>query len=552
MPKGVSSKKVFKHYNPEQDVLFPQSISALIPENHPVRLLSKVIDQLDLSNIYDSYQGGGASIYDPRMMLKIIVYAYHNNIYSCRAIERFITESTHAMWLSGGLFPDYRTINSFRGHKIKNEIDKIFTDITKLLIKEGLLSMETVFVDGTKMESVANRNRFVWKKTIEYNMGKIEINVNNILKEVNEIINKDDNTIDLPEEIKEISEKSIRDTVEELNSKLSESAKTADKSQLKQIKKAETRVRKLSGKVLDKFLDYQDSLEKLGDRNSYAKTDEEATFMRMKNDLLRPGYNIQLSTENQVIVNYSIHQTAGDTTTFIPHMESMKEKYGTTPNAVVADAAYGSMENWEYCKKNEMANYLKYNTFNIEGKDKYRLDISKSDNLYYNEAGDYYVCPIGQRMSKVGTATRTTTNHYQYEVSYYRAINCNGCPMRGACHKSIGNRQIEANQEMKKHKQTARENLTSERGRQLRKQRNYDVEPVFGDIKFNRRFNRLRMKGLEKANLEIGLLSVVHNLKKLNTALLQNSLFFARYLPFLLAVALIYYHNRKLSSFPSN
>lgn len=550
MPRGVSNKKVFKQYNPEQDVLFPQSISALIPKNHPVRTLSNIIDQLDLSSIYNSYAGGGASIYDPKMMLKIIIYAYYNNNYSCRDIEKFISESTHAMWLSGCQFPDYRTINAFRGNKIKNDIDRIFKDITILLINEGIVSMENIFVDGTKMESVANRHKFVWKKSVEKNIGKLEININNTLKEINEIINNDNKTIDLPEEIKEISEQSIRETVQELNSKLSESAKTADKATLKKIKKAGTRVRKLEGKILEKYSSYQESLKKLGDRNSYAKTDKDATFMRMKNDLLRPGYNVQISTENQVIVNYSIHQTAGDTTTFIPHMESLKDKYGITPNAVVADAAYGCLENWEYCVGNNIDNYLKYNTFNIESNKKYQLDISKPTNLYYNAEGDFFVCPMGQRMSKVGTATRTTKNKFQYEVSIYRAINCTGCPLRGACHKSKNNREIEASIEIMKHRQIARENLNSERGRELRKQRNYDVEPVFGDIKFNRRIDRFRMKGKEKANLEIGLLSVVHNLKKLHRELMRIFLFFAQNTQFLLVGALIIYHNQKIRNFP--
>jgi transposase len=221
MPKGVSNKKVFKPYNPEQDVLFPHSIGQFIPANHPVRTISKVIDQLDLSGIYNSYSGGGASIYDPRMMLKLIIYAYFNNIYSCRAIARFIKESTHAMWLSGAQFPDYHTINAFRGKRIKDEIDNIFKDITKLLIKEGLLSLETVFIDGTKFESVANRYTFVWRKNVERGLENIEKKINTILKEINEIMQNDDKTIDLPEELKEVSSESILETAKQINQKLS-------------------------------------------------------------------------------------------------------------------------------------------------------------------------------------------------------------------------------------------------------------------------------------------------------------------------------------------
>jgi len=544
MPKGVSSKKVFKQYNQGQEQLFPRSLDSLIAENHPVRTISKVIDKLDLSSIYNSYAGGGASIYDPKMMLKIIIYAYFNNVYSCRGIERFVYENTHAMWLSGGYFPDFRTINSFRGKRIKNEIDNIFKNITMLLIEEGLLSLENVFVDGTKFESVANRYKFVWKKNVERNLCKLEVKINNVLKEIKEIIQSDEKTIDLPEELKEVSEQSIAEAVNQINTQLAELSKTASKSEKKIIKKAQTRVNTLSTELFDKYNQYKNSLETLGDRNSYAKTDEEATFMRLKNDLLRPCYNVQLSTENQIIVNYSVHQSADDTSTFIDHMESLKEKYGKVPSAVVADAAYGCLENWEYLEENRIDNYLKYNTFYKESTKKYRLDISKSDNLYYNEEGDFYVCPMGQRMYNAGTKTRNTKSGYQYEAFVYKAINCNACPLRGACHKSKGNRQIESSVNLRKHRQIAKENLNSEKGKKLRQQRNYDVEPVFGHIKSNRKMNRFRMKGLEKANLEIGLLSVVHNLKKLHKALEDKLLFYVHILAFIHLYKLISCHNR--------
>lgn len=549
MPKGVSNKKVFKPYNPEQEVLFPISIGQFIPANHPVRIISKVIDKLDLSNIYNSYSGGGASIYDPRMMLKIIIYSYYNNIYSCREIAKFISENINAMWLSGGQFPDYRTINSFRGKRIKEDIDKIFTDITIMLIDEGLISIENVFVDGTKIESVANRYTFVWRKNVERGIDNLEKKINSILKEIKDIMQSDERNIDLPDEIKEVSSEAILSTVERINHKLAEIEKKADKLEKKKIAKAKTRVNKIGTDMLVKCLHLRESMEILGNRNSYSKTDEEATFMRMKNDLLRPGYNVQLTTENQCILNYSIHQNPDDTTTFVSHMESLNEKYDKVPGSATGDAAYGSLENYEYLEANGIENYLKYNTFHKESTSNYQLDISKSDNLYYNAAGDYYVCPMGQIMSNTGSGTRTTKSGYHYNVTYYKAQNCQGCPLRGACHKSKGERIIESNPEFRKFRQQAKENLNSEKGRKLRRQRNFDVESVFGHIKSNRHMNRFRMRGIEKANLEIGLLAVVHNLKKLHSTLLNDFLFFVRLLAsinFYILVLCFYYTSKRL------
>jgi transposase len=530
MAKGVSNKRVFKPYNPQQDAFFPVSISQFIHHNHPVRTISNVVEQLDLSSIYNSYDGGGASRYDPKMMLKIIIYAYFNNVYSCRAIANFIRENTHAMWLSGSQFPDFRTINSFRSQRIKDEIDNIFSNITKLLIQEGLISIDNVFIDGSKFESAANRYTFVWRKNVEKGMDNIEKKINAILKEINEIMQCDERNIDLPEEIKEVSAESISATVERINQKLLELEKQADKAEHRNIKKARTRVNKIKTEMLDKYNNYQHSLDILGDRNSYSKTDNDATFMRMKNDLLRPGYNVQLSTENQIILNYSVHQNADDTSTFVNHIESFKAKYDTMPNTMTGDAAYGSLENYNYLADHEIENYLKYSTFYKESTKKYQYDISKSDNLYYNEEENYYVCPMGQKMYEYGSSIRKTKTGYQYEVTHYKATNCRGCPLRGACHKSKGERIIEINRKLQNHKRKARENLNSEKGRKLRRQRNFDVEPVFGHIKSNRKGDRFRLRGLEKVNLEIGLFSIVHNLKKLHKAKLVDFLFFIRFM----------------------
>ena len=515
MPKGRSSKLVFKPYNQDQDVLFAYSLQDLVPEKHPARLISKIIDQIDISEIINSYSGGGASRYSPKMLLKVIFFSYYNNVYSCRGIAQNVVESVPCMWLAAGQKPDYRTINAFRGGKLKNAIDNIFKQVTNLLIENHLVSLDTVFVDGTKVESVAGRYSFVWKKSVEKNENNLKEKIKVVLEEITESINQDNKTIDLTESSCEINSENLEKSIEKINQAIKEKKELANKTEKKAIKKVECTVVKLQ-KNVEKLKDYEEKSKILGDRNSYSKTDTDATFLRLKDGNLRPAYNVQISTENQCVLNYSIHQTAADTGTFVPHMEKFKELHDCSPAKTVADGAYGSMENWEYCANNDIDNYLKYNTFHQESKDSYKYDISKAENLYYNKQEDYFVCPMGQRMTNAGTKTVVTKNKYEYEVSMYVAQNCNGCPLRGACHKSKTNRKIDYNSKMKEHKKTARENLNSELGIELRKRRSYDVEPVFGDIKFNRRFHRFRMTGLEKANLEIGLLSTVHNLKKLH------------------------------------
>ena len=522
MPKGRSNKLVFKPYNQDQDVLFAYSLSDLIPANHPARLLSRIIDQIDISEIMNSYSGGGASRYNPKMFLKVIFFSYYNNIYSCRGIAQNIVESIPCMWLAGGQKPDYRTINAFRIGKLKDSIDNIFKQVTNLLIDNSLVSLDTVFVDGTKVESFANRYTFVWRKSVEKNDNNLKEKIKVVLAEITETINQDNKTIDLTEVINEINSETLEKSIDKINQAIKEKQAVANKNEKKEIRKVASKVGKLQ-KNVEKLKEYEEKLETLGERNSYSKTDSDATFLQLKNENLRPAYNVQISTSNQCVLNYSIHQTASDTNTFVPHMEKFKELHNSSPSIVVADGAYGCMENWEYCEENEIGNYLKYNTFHQESEASYKYDISKSENLYYNAEGDYFVCPMGQRMQNIGTKKVITKNKFEYEVIMYESQNCVGCPLRGACTKSKTNRRIDYSRKMKFHKKTARENLNSELGKELQKRRSYDVEPVFGDIKYNRRFHRLRMAGLEKANLEIGLLSTVHNFKKLHKHINQKT-----------------------------
>lgn len=211
----------------------------------------------------------------------------------------------------------------------------------------------------------------------------------------------------------------------------------------------------------------------LGNRNSYSKTDPDATFMRMKEDHMRngqlkAGYNLQASScpgKKIFCVNYSLHQKPTDTTTLIPHINQYQQLYGSYPKSITADAGYGSHENYQFLQNNSIEGYVKYNTFDKEQKRKatYKKGF-KSDELYYNKEQDCYYCPMGQRMQYISTSTRTTENGYTQQVKKYQTQNCNGCPLRSVCHQSKNNRTIEVNQQLIQLKNKANENLKSEQG----------------------------------------------------------------------------------------
>lgn len=266
--------------------------------------------------------------------------------------------------------------------------------------------------------------------------------------------------------------------------------------------------------------EYKEKEEILNGRNSYSKTDSEATFMRMKDDKmqnkeLKAAYNVQISTNNQYILNYDIFQNPGDTLTLPSHLESYKALYSFSPDTVIADAGYGSEQNYEYLETNEIESYVKYNYFYQEAKgERQRKNPFSADYLYYNEEEDYYVCPMGQKMHKIGTSKIKNESGYEQIITRYQAENCLRCPLRGNCHKSKGNRIIEVNQRLRQLKQKARENLLSDKGIRKWKQRSVDVEPVFGNIKYNKGFKRFMLRGIKKVTTEFGLLAIAHNLKK--------------------------------------
>ena len=232
----------------------------------------------------------------------------------------------------------------------------------------------------------------------------------------------------------------------------------------------------------------------------------------MLNGQLKPAYNWQISTQDQFILNYSLHQTTNDYQTLSSHLDQYEALYKQKPVAVVADAGYGSDENYSLLKEKEIEAYIKYHYFDKEQKE--GIKAFSNDTLHYNQQQNCLVCPMGQMMEHIGERTRITATGYKQTVSRYQAVNCHGCPMRGVCHSGKGNRIAEVNHQLRKHKQEAKERLNTEQGIKYRKQRPVDVEPVFAQIKHNHAFRRFLLKGLTKTEVEIGLLSIAHNLRK--------------------------------------
>ena len=514
--KRTPQKPVFKEYNQEQPLLLPPSLDELIPAGHIVRFINTALNGMKLDFLLRHYPGGGCSSYHPVMMLKVLIYAYTQNIYSSRQIAKALRENVQFMWISGNNRPDFRTINRFRGTVLKETIETVFSTVLELLLEKGVVRFEEYFVDGTKIEADAGRYTFVWKKGVEKNRAKLIAKIRDLLihiDQVNDRENRNYGERDLEElcEDVEISADEIAAITEKINTELSDIGKAAMAAEIETLEQEH----------LPRLRKYEKQLKTCGKRNSYSKTDQDATFMRMKDDHMRngqlkPGYNVQIGTENQFIMGYSVHQKAGDTTTLIPHLEKLESERGELPKTIIADAGYGSEENYAYLEGKNIEGYVKYNYLDQEKKRKYRTDPFRVENLDYDQTNDWYRCPAGRILRFRETRQKRTENGFAQEIRMYVCDDCRWCRYRLACHKSLSNRKIEVNPRLNAFKAQVRENLSSERGRALRARRCTEPETVFGDIKQNRKFRRFLLRGLEKVSTEWGLIAVSHNFLKLN------------------------------------
>jgi hypothetical protein len=450
------------------------------------------------------------------MMLKAVIYGYMNNVYSCRKIEERLLRDVHFIWLAGYEKPDFATINRFR-NRVKKEINAVFTQVVLLLAERGFISLEVEYIDGTKIESKANRYTFVWRKTVEKNRAKLLEKIRVLLEQIDDVIAQDNAS---EQEKVEFTPELLHSMASELNAALAAEPKAVTKEEKEKHKQRKKQAKELQEKA-DKLAEYDGHLEKLGERNSYSKTDPDATFMRLKEDAMnngqtKPAYNLQIGTENQFITDFMLFPNPTDTLTMIPFFSSYSNRYDRLPKEGCADAGYGSEENYEYMEANAIEAFVKYNYFHKEQKKSFKDDIFRIENLYYNKEGDYFVCPMGQHMERVGTRHNKTEKGYRTMNAVYRAQRCEGCPLRWGCYKRRqGNREIEANHRLMDYKQRARERLTSEKGLMHRSNRPIEPEAVFGQMKYDMQYKRFRHFGKDKVFMDFAFFAIAFNIKKM-------------------------------------
>ncbi|MBU0476973.1 IS1182 family transposase [bacterium] len=524
-PSHPKPKVVFKPYSQNQEFLLPKNVDDFIGAGHIARLISQIIDEMDLLFILDTYKGGGTSSYNPRMMLKSWILAFIYRIYSSRLVAKNLRENLSFIWISGNQTPDFHTLNDFR-LRLKDDIKKIFKQIVKFALDQGIIQAKDIFIDHTKNEANANKHKIVWRKQVEKHSIRIDEELDDLFKYIDEINEKEEKTFggkDLPEQERNgFDDEKVKQIIDKINNNVKE-GKTNQEDGREQRKKV-----RRTKELLERKKVYNQKKHILNGRNSYSKTDHDAVGMMMKDQLtIRPGYNEGIAVENGFVLNYVISDNCADNVSFIPLMDGMIDNLGRAPENVNADGAYGTEENHRYLEKKRTNNYLKFNTYHREKSQKWRDKKIRLQNFSYDEKNNQFICPNNIKLMFVCDKQDITKTGYIRNISSYKSKEgaCKYCRLKKKClnEKNMTNtRTLQFSWLAERLKGQARQNLNSEKGKELRKRRANEVESIFGDEKLNKLKRRYNLRGIKKVSLEAGLYYISHNLRRIYTIRNKN------------------------------
>ena len=502
-------------------LVLPLCLEGLIPDDDSVRLLSHELEELDYTLLYQAYSAKGRNpAVDPKTMFKILTYAYSQNIYSSRGIETACRRDINFMWLlAGQKAPDHSTIARFRTGFLAGACEDLFYQMVRRLAAMDELSKETVFIDGTKLEACANKYTFVWKKSVgkweEKMFTKTEEAVTMLNHEYMQsfCISKENRTADLQSIVNYLKEFCSENSVVFVHGR-------------GKRKSIHQRYLELFERFLERQLLYDLHHSRFGSRNSYSKTDVDATFMHMKDDHMRnaqlkPGYNVQIGVDSEYIVAVDIFQDRNDVWTLVPFLKHMEKQLHFRYPSVTADSGYESEEAYDYLESQEQTPYIKPQTYEKWKKRSFKQDISKRENMEYDTEKDTYTCHAGKMLTPVYIKKQKSKNGYESEVTVYECADCKGCPHKDKCTKAKGNKRLYVSKNFIEHRQVSYENIMSETGIKYRMNRSIQVEGAFGVLKSDYDFQRFLLRGKTKVKLEILLLCFGYNINKLH-AKIQN------------------------------
>lgn len=487
-----------------------------IEENEQVRLLSDIINEIYFKEEYTITSEWNGEIPED-VLMRVLIYGYMNGAYSSRKIEQLCKRDIHFLWLLDGFkSPDHCMIARFR-KKMGSQIEKVFYSLIKYLLGRDEISGENLFIDGTKIEANANRYTFVWKKAVSKNEQKLRAKLPTILEEIHSSY-----SVKFPENTP------VDTMIETLSSMMNKLG-----------------IERISGKGHHKST-YQKSLEKLEEyrdkmqqyelynslfdgRNSFSKTDTDATFMRMKDDhmkngQLKPGYNIQAAATGEYIVGIDISSERSDVNTLIPFLEKFNKLELFVLKNIICDAGYESEENYLYLKSHNLNSYIKPANYEQQKKRNYRTKYGRIENMEYHETEDIFVCKAGRVLRRIGTKHEESKTGFASEKAVYRCESCDNCPYRQNCTKAKEAKTVTVSHKFNELRNESQANITTDFGKRLRMNRSIQSEGAFGVLKEDYSFRRFLCRGRNNIKNEFLLLALAYNIKKLSAKVSSNRL----------------------------
>lgn len=502
---------------------FPINLEIIIPKDDSVRTLYEVTEGLNYSKLYETYSTEGRNpMILPETLFRIVAYGYMEGIYSSRKLEKACKRDINFRWLlQGQKEPSHNTIARFRSKRLEGCVEDLFSQFIIELEKRNEIEFENLFVDGTKIKANANRYSFVWKKATDKFEEKLQNKTHKILLNISSEL---DLNLSIPDE------------------KISVEYALAVKDKLIEIKEKEgldfvygkgkrkSKLQKYT-EVINDFIEKQSKYDEynkiFNGRNSFSKTDHDATFMHMKEDhmkngQLKPAYNVQIGVEGEYIVGIDISSERSDQLTFIPFLDKLEKNLNKKYKSITADAGYESEENYTYLENNNQKAFIKPQTYEKSKTKKFKNDISKRENMHYNQEDDYYICAAGKKLLPKGFTTRKSKSNFKSIVNIYECESCLGCEYKNKCTKAKNNRQLHVPKEFLRLRSESLANITTKEGIRLRINRSIQVEGAFAVIKQDYGFRRFLMRGNKKVRIELLIMAFAYNVNKLHNKTLQG------------------------------
>ena len=521
MLKTIILQKDYTQNSGGYQLKLPLNIETIIPEDDSVRLLSQFVEAMDLTDLYSTYER--INSVSPRTLLKIVLYSYMNGDYSSRAMELNCKRDINFMFLlEGAPAPDHATFARFRSIHFAPCAKRILAEMSNALFDLGEISGETIFIDGTKMEASANKYTFVWKKAVTKNQAKLLVKLADFAAECEQLY-----------DLKIVHGNTIKmKHVKKLRKKLYALKKSENVVFVHGTGKRKTPLQK-SIETLEDYLSrlkkYNQQMYICGTRNSYSKTDQDATFMRMKEDAmgngqLKPAYNLQHGVDSEYITWLTIGPQPTDTTTLIPFLKDAEKHLKFKYKNITADAGYESEENYLFLEGNGQISYIKPANYEISKTRKYRKDIGKIENMEYDAEADIYTCRNNKKLTVAQIRHSKSKTGYVSEKTVYKCEDCDSCPYKKECIKGNNcktpleerTKKLQVSKTFLKYREADLERILSDDGILFRTNRSIQAEGSFGDIKQDMRFRRYLSKGTSNVLAESTLLAMARNINKLH------------------------------------